>query len=221
MKAKLVDRSSPLNQSFSSSYLDGKNFFKVWHYHPELELVIILESKGTQFVGDSIERFKDGDVLLIGKNLPHLMLNDNEYFEVDSELPARAIVINFERYFTGNAFLSLPEMKSIDKLLSLSERGIKFSGQIKQFIREMALNILSSEGFERILLFIKLLYTISNTTEYRLLSSPAFSNSVGNIEKSRMGKVYDYVMNNFDKAISLKRVFRNCSYESHSFFKIF
>ncbi|MFS4456589.1 AraC family transcriptional regulator [Maribacter sp. 2304DJ31-5] len=206
MKAKLVDRSNPLNQSFSTSYLDQKNFFKVWHYHPELELVIILESKGTQFVGDSIERFKNGDVLLIGKNLPHLMLNDNEYFETESKLSAKAIVINFERYFTGNTFLSLPEMKSIDEFLSLSERGIKFSGRIKQFIREMALNILSSEGFERILLFIKLLYTISNTTEYRLLSTPAFSNSVGNIEKSRMGKVYDYVMNNFDKTISLKRV---------------
>jgi len=54
MKAKLVDRGNPLNQSFSSSYLDEKNFFKVWHYHPELELVIILESKGTRFVGDSI-----------------------------------------------------------------------------------------------------------------------------------------------------------------------
>ncbi|WP_190809713.1 AraC family transcriptional regulator [Flagellimonas sp. S3867] len=206
MKAKLVDRSNPLNQSFSTSYLDEKYFFKVWHYHPELELVIILESKGTQFVGDSIERFKDGDVLLIGKNLPHLMLNDIEYFEDGSMLPARAIVINFERYFTGNTFLSLPEMKSINTFLSLSERGIKFSGPIKQYVREMALTILSSKGFERILLFIKLLHTISNTSEYRLLSSAAFSISVGNIEKSRMGKVYDYVMNNFDKAISLKKV---------------
>lgn len=204
MKPERIDRSNYKDQSFSISYLNGQNFFKVWHYHPELELVFILESTGTQFVGDSIEKFQSGDVLLVGKNLPHLMLNDNEYFEEGSTLKARAIVINFERFFTGRTFLALPEMRPIDELLDLSERGIKFSGPIRGYARDTAHKMVSLKSHERMLEFIELLGRLAETSDYRLLSSLGFSNSIGNIEKSRMGRVYDYVMNNFNDKISLQ-----------------
>lgn len=54
---------------------------KVWHFHEELELVYIIKSTGTRFVGDSIEKFEAGEVVLIGKNVPHMWLNDEVYFE--------------------------------------------------------------------------------------------------------------------------------------------
>ncbi|WP_411031048.1 AraC family transcriptional regulator [Spongiimicrobium sp. 3-5] len=205
MKPRLIDRSNSKDQSFSVSYLDEQYFFKVWHYHPELELVFILEGTGTQFVGDSIEQFQAGDVVLIGKNLPHLMLNDSDYFEKGSTLAARAIVINFERYFAGRTFLSLPEMASINTLLDLSLRGIKFHGVVREQALLAAQRIFELADYERMLALIHLLCSLSKTSDYRLLSSSGFSNSVANIEKSRMGKVYDYVMNNMDKNISLKR----------------
>ncbi|MBC7422010.1 MAG: AraC family transcriptional regulator, partial [Ferruginibacter sp.] len=42
-----------------------------WHYHVEVELIHFEKGEGTQFVGDSIERFSAGDVVLVGANLPH------------------------------------------------------------------------------------------------------------------------------------------------------
>ena len=38
-----------------------------WHYHMVLELIYFRKGSGTQYVGNSIERFKEGDVALIGK----------------------------------------------------------------------------------------------------------------------------------------------------------
>ena len=50
-----------------------------WHYHTELELIHFKKGFGTQFVGDSIENFEEGDVVLLGSNLPHYWRFDNSY----------------------------------------------------------------------------------------------------------------------------------------------
>ena len=66
MKLHLTDRSNKLNNSFSARKNSYPHFLKSWHYHPELELILVLKSTGTRFIGDSIEKFEEGDVFLIG-----------------------------------------------------------------------------------------------------------------------------------------------------------
>ena len=55
-------------------------FDNPWHFHPELELNLILKSSGTRFVGDSILSFKENDLVLLGPNLPHYWKNDERYY---------------------------------------------------------------------------------------------------------------------------------------------
>ena len=118
MKLHLLDRSSTGNTSITVSQNNYKNFLKVWHFHEELELVYIIKSTGTRFVGDSIEKFQSGEVILIGKNVPHMWLNDEAYFEENSCLTAQAVSVHFKDNFVGKEFLSLPEMQPISHLLT-------------------------------------------------------------------------------------------------------
>ena len=70
----IFDKETP----FRCTYIDLPAFNHPWHFHPELELTLILESEGIRYIGDHTSRFKEGDLVLVGSNLPHLWLNDKK-----------------------------------------------------------------------------------------------------------------------------------------------
>ena len=42
-----------------------------WHYRPQFELSLTVNSRGMRFVGDHVGQYEDGDLVLIAPNLPH------------------------------------------------------------------------------------------------------------------------------------------------------
>ena len=52
-----------------------------WHHHPEFELTLTLNSRGQRFIGDHIGEYGDGDLVLIGPNLPHTWVSRDRIAE--------------------------------------------------------------------------------------------------------------------------------------------
>lgn len=206
MKLHLLHRDKPENSSFLVTHHVEPYFLKVWHYHPELELVLSLKSTGTRFVGDSIKKFEEGDVVLIGKNLPHMWLNDDVYFQKDSDLIAEDIVIHFNKEFLGNGFLETDEMRPIATLLRKSRHGIKFIGLPKKVIRNiLKINRLEA-SFKRTIKFTKVLYQLAQHQTFELLASEGFVHSFKKNQNQNLDKTYEYIFENFAQPISLNDV---------------
>ncbi len=205
MRLHLLDRTSLKNSSFTVKDNSYPYFLKIWHYHPELELVALLKSTGTRFIGDSIEKFEKGEVVLIGENLPHMWQNDDAYFDDSSDLTAQAIAVHFKRDFFGTEFLNAPEMKHIAKLLVTASHGIKFLGVSTKIIDEIKL-LLTLDAFEKTMKFIGILNVLTKHKNYKLLSSKGFINSFNKTKNKSLDKTYEYVFNNFNKPISLNEV---------------
>jgi AraC-like DNA-binding protein len=178
---------------------------KIWHYHPELELVYIAKSTGTRFIGDGIEKFSEGDLVLIGKNLPHMWLNDEVYFEADSDLVSEAIAIHFKEDFLGLGFFEAIEMKPILQLIKRAAQGIKFSN-IDNKIIERIKKLHSLEPFEKTIKLVEILYKLANHEEYQLMSSPGFLNSFNKTDNKGLDEIYEFVFKNFNQPIGSKDV---------------
>ncbi len=194
------------NQSFSVRHDTVPFFFNKWHYHSEIEILYIVQGQGTQFIGDHISRFSDGDILIIGSNLPHYWRCDDNYFQDTPDLIAEGKVVHFIQDFWGEKFLSLPENMGINEIFKKAERGISINGKTREQIKPILDLMLNSIGSLRIILLLKMLYIIASSTELTFLSSASFQNTYNKSETERLNDIYKYTMSNFKQKISLEEI---------------
>ena len=62
----------PEDQSFYLEDITKPYFPDLWHFHPEIEILFVREGFGIKYVGDSINSFYPGDIVIIGSNTPHV-----------------------------------------------------------------------------------------------------------------------------------------------------
>ncbi|WP_420604181.1 AraC family transcriptional regulator [Flagellimonas sp.] len=220
MKLHLLNRSNISGSSFSVSDHKYPYFLKVWHYHPELELILTEKSNGMRFVGDSIQKFAAGDVVLLGKNLPHMWLNNERYFKENIPDAAHAIAIHFKEDFLGDKFFSVPEFSKINELLKRSARGINFQNvdsKIAQSFRTM----LTLDPFERAMALIELLNMLSKHQDYQLLSSIGYLDNFMGAQNKRLHQIYKYVFDNFKSEINASQVAEAIGMNSSAFSRFF
>jgi len=206
MKPQLLKTSpNPIN-SFNARQDNVPYINNRWHYHTEIELIHFKKGNGTQFIGDSIKRFRSGDVILIGANLPHYWRFDDIYFDEQIHTSADVRVIHFNENFWGDVFLNLPENKLIKTTLEKARRGLQIGGQIKIQIGEILEQLLKTEGSKRIILLMEALTIIGNCNNTKLLSSIGFKHNFEESENDRIHAIYEFSLANFKRKIQTQEV---------------
>jgi AraC-like DNA-binding protein len=186
-----------INHSFHINHLKVDNFTSLRHFHPEVEILLVVQGRGTRFVGDSVEPFVPGDLVMIGPNVSHEWCSDK-----NSGI-SEAIYILFNTEIMGNDFWNLPESKIILKIIQQSERGIKLTGKTRDEVEYIMRSIETSYGFTRIIMLMSILEMIAFNGEYQYLASPVVRNTINERDTERLNKVYKYVIDNIQHEISL------------------
>ena len=204
MKLFKIDRKNYQDSSFSINKVTDDHFLKIWHFHPEMELVLILESTGTRFIGDSVSKFCAGEIILLGPDLPHMWLNDPKYFKPNSSLKARAIAIHFTKAFLGKDFFYKTEFQKINQLLRKAELGLKFNN-INQKLLDRLKTLDQFSSFERTLRFLEILNALSYES-FSQISSSTYLKNIQSSKNQELNKVYEYIFKNFKNQITLEDV---------------
>jgi AraC-like DNA-binding protein len=191
-----------------------------WHYHIEAELIHFKKGNGTQFIGDHIQSFKDGDVVLIGSNLPHYWRFEDIYFKNDPEVCADVIVAHFREDFWGNDFIELPENKALKLVFEKAKRGICVLGDSRNKVAELLEKMLHAEGSRRIILLIEAL-TIIAESNMSMLASIGFNNEFKEAENERINAIYEFTLANFKRHIPTEEIAAIANISPNSFCRYF
>lgn len=190
-----------------------------YYYHPQIELVYFEKSSGMCIVGDKVHVIKEGDMFLLGQNLPHLFINDERY--LNQKLKIRVIVLHFLPDFWGKEFLELPDLRTIKTLFKKAERGILIQGDTRKKAGELMKEMLKASGEERIIQLLRTLSIIAKSKEQKTILPIGFQPMIDDQNEERINEIYSYTMQNFQNKIHTKDIAAIAHLSEHSFCRYF
>ncbi|WP_198675382.1 AraC family transcriptional regulator [Pleomorphovibrio marinus] len=176
---------------------------KVWHYHSEPELAIILNGTGNLYIGDAIKNFNPGDVVLIGGNLPHFWQMEEPSQKSPSYQRPQAVVIHFMESFT-QCLVHIPEFSRIKQIFAKSTKGIFFSSiDINEVMGKMN-QLKNCQELDRVIMILDVLKFLVDSKNQEILSCNSFSAEKNANAGNKIEKLYRYIQDNFKDGISLE-----------------
>lgn len=207
--------------SFGSSFYYSKYLTKtnnkahLWHYHPEIEMVFVNGGAGKRQIGSHISYYTDGDLILIGSNLPHCGFTDYNTGNKNET------VVQMKPDFLGEGFLGLQETKSIQELFDKAKGGIAFGKETKRVVGKQIEKLEGLLPFERLLALLAVLKSLQSTDDYKILNASGFSLEMQVQDNERINMVFNYVKDHFNTQISLEKIAAMSSMTVPSFCRYF
>ena len=200
MKAIFEQVAASPKASFLHKYFEAPIFDAPFHFHPQMELTWIVKGSGMRYVGRSVQEFKEGDLVLLGSNLPHCWINQK------TEDMVGAHVIQFKEDFLGTDFFNLPEMESIKTLIEQSKSGFVISKPTSATIQEKIQQLSTSPPVKRIYCLLEILEVLASSVDLTLLdeSMVKLNQDLPHIE--RFNKVISYLIQNYKQDIHLEQM---------------
>ncbi len=221
MKAHLMKIHLEAEHSFSVHYDIAPHFYNHWHYHPELELVHFIKGYGRQFIGDHIHHFKANDMILLGSNLPHWFRSDDKYLRKNSTLQVEAIVVHFTPECLGAGFFKLPENKDVLKLFDKAQQAVRIKHQTRIAVAGYMQQLVTARKGERIILLMQILHTIAGSRQTKTVCSKGLDFHYNEMEADRMNNIYQHIMKNFSREITLEQIAGVAHISPNSFCRYF
>ncbi len=177
----------------------GEIFYDKLHQHEEIQLCAIIKGEGSLVIGDSINEYTTGDILIIGSNLPHVFKSDTSTCKTSSMKS-----LFFTKTSFGDSFFEFGDFAVIQKLFKISESGGLVTNN-KETLLESFNALKNASNFERFILFLEIINKLLKS-EIKPLSKFIYQKKYSDNEGKRMSNIMEYTMNNFHKEIDLDTI---------------
>lgn len=221
MKIVQTEISPGINSYLSLIERDDVFFKAPFHFHPEMELVYIVESFGKRIIGDIIEPFAEGDMVFIGSNLPHIWMNDGIFYKDNSDLKAKAIIFYFNKNIFSKGFYDMKEAITLNEFFQRGEKGMRITGNTKEVIAHKLRDLLLKKDFEKVIGLFEIMHILSRSKDISFITSDGYKAQLKHSETDRLSAVYKYVQQNFKDNISLNTIANISSLTPQSFCRLF
>ncbi len=199
---------------------DEVYFYDKLHQHPEAQLTWIIKGEGTLIHGDYLGSFREGEIFLMGSNVPHVFRCEKKYYALDNEERVLSKSIFFRLEQLKEVAKVFPEVKSLLSILAAGDRGLKVESLYSASLIAGFNKVFEREGMSRLSSFFNLLgkLTDPNTIQY-LNDIP--QKSIKEVEGRRLDDIFRFTLDNFGRRITLEEVAEVANMNKASFCRYF
>ena len=197
------------------------HFYPHLHRHQEIQLTWIQQGEGTLVAENNMYAFRPNEIYWLGVNLPHVFKSDPSYFAPESCKKVHTLNIFFNAKGQLDSFFELPEIKNLKNFLQNQQTGFKVPADHVAEISSKMLRIQTSLGVDQLVHFIELLKLLSTFQELSPLSSRSQPLAYSEHEGIRIGAIYNYIMQQYDKPITLEDVAKQAHMTPQAFCRYF
>lgn len=189
-----------------------------WHYHPEYEIALTLNSHGQRYVGDHIDNYGDFDLTLLGPHLPHTWCSSQSLDGKSQQVYVAQIpALWLEK------LAAMPDLTTLKPLLALSQRGIKFSTAVAKKVAVILKKMAKAPPTQRFISLIEILQLMENDTDAIVLSSSSYNIAItSDPSTDKLDKIIRYLHQHYTsnlKAEELAQLVHMSTNHFHRFIK--
>jgi len=181
------------------------------HQQKTWELSYVIYGKGRRVIGDIIEPFNSGEIILIPPGIPHYWSFDE--LVCDEHGKIENITLVFKTELLHNIRVTFPEIEQVVVSILNHKNAISFGGDALIKLRETLLQMKGESEMERISSLIKILPLISTPKIANIVGSPV----VEDRKVQKLQKIYLYMMDHFQQSITLEEVASHIDMERTAF----
>ena len=190
-----------------------------WHYNSEWELTLTLNSRGQRFVGDSIARYDDGDLVLIGPKIPHTWCSTED---VCADKPHQALVLWFSDGFVKGMIDPHVELRPVRRLLDRASRALTFSAGVREQARGMICAMVEQGAGARLTGLLEVLLLLAGDAGSEPLASEANqSESFAEATEERIGRVIAHLHGHYREKLEVERLVKVGALSRSSLHRLF
>ncbi len=188
-------------------------FYNKLHQHEEIQLSYIAKGAGSLILGDTINTYKQGDILVIGSNIPHVFRSEK------SHQKSLMQSLFFTKDSFGSIFFDIQELRHLDTFFTRSAYGFKALSD-KQSLQVYFNQLKKATKFERFILLLKILNILTHS-KHQPLSSYIYKKQYSDDEGRRMNAIMEFTMNNYKNEILLYDIASVANMTKNAFCKYF
>jgi len=164
-----------------------------WHYHPEYEICLTLNSRGQRYIGDSIANYDDLDLVLLGPKLPHTwcskaLIKPGKHLTYVAQLPTHWI----------ESMAQMPELNALEELLRRSKQGVAFGRTTAKAARDRFTAMATASPMQRMIWLLEILQLMIEDNTARPISSDGYAPfSFPDSATEKIDKVIAYIHNHY------------------------
>lgn len=189
-------------------------FYGQLHQHQEIQISLIVKGSGSFIVADTINEYKENDILVIGEYVPHV-------FKSDSNKSDESIMCSlfFKKDSFGNHFFEVADMAETKDFFIGSEYGLKVLSKKRKIAKQFH-KLSHQNKIERVATLLKIISLISKS-KTAPLSSFVYKKRYTDDEGKRMNDVFEYAMEKFYEPITLEEIADKAHMNKNSFCRYF